>query len=85
MGKAAFDLLGFTRDELMANLERQFVKGMTWRNMGEWHIDHVVPKSSFEFTTAEDANFKRCWALTNLRPLWSEKNLSKGSKVEFLL
>jgi hypothetical protein len=29
-----FVILGYTRDELVAHLERQFTKGMSWENMG---------------------------------------------------
>lgn len=78
-------LVGYTLDQLMTHLERQFSKGMGWHNFGDWHIDHIVPKSSFTYTSAEDPEFLECWSLSNLRPLWAEKNLSKGSKQIFLL
>lgn len=29
----------------------------------------------------EDENFKKCWALNNLRPLKSIDNLKKGNKL----
>lgn len=73
-------LVGYTAEELRAHLERQFTKGMSWSNMGEWHIDHILPKSGFNFTSAEDPDFRACWALTNLRPLWALENLSKHAK-----
>ena len=58
---------------------------MGWHNMGEWHIDHIVPVSSFTITSADDADFKACWALTNLRPMWADENRSKGDKRLTLL
>jgi hypothetical protein len=77
------DLVGYSKDELCEHLERQFQTGMSWENYGDWHIDHIVPKSSFEFSTVRDPDFKRCWALTNLRPLWAKENISKGAKIQF--
>lgn len=80
-----FAILGYTRDELVAHLERQFTKGMSWNNMGEWHIDHIVPLSSFSIETPDSPDFARAWALTNLRPMWGIANMSKGGKVLTLL
>lgn len=77
--------LDYTVSELMAHLERQFVKGMGWHNMDKWHIDHIVPLSSFTITGPDDPELRRAWALTNLRPLWAKQNLKKSSKVEFLI
>lgn len=78
-------LVGYTTNELVAHIARQFKGSMSWNNMGKWHIDHIIPLSSFSFTSPDDAEFKAAWALTNLRPLWALKNMSKGAKREFLL
>jgi hypothetical protein len=75
-----FELLGYTIEELMNHLEKQFVNGMTWDNYGEWHVDHIRPMSSFNFTSPEDPEFKECWRLKNLQPLWWPDNLSKGPR-----
>lgn len=83
--RAAFDLVGYSAAELRVHLERQFLKGMSWENMGEWHIDHIVPLSSFTITGPDDPELRRAWALTNLRPLWAKDNLAKGAKREVLL
>lgn len=74
-------LVGYTVFDLMAHLEKQFVDGMTWGNMGQWHIDHIIPKSVFNYTEAEHIDFKRCWALTNLQPLWAADNIRKHAKI----
>jgi 5-methylcytosine-specific restriction endonuclease McrA len=85
-GRKTFDLLGYSSAELVAHLERQFTKGMSWSNYGsEWHIDHIVPLSSFSYETPDDPDFKSAWALTNLRPLWATENFSKGAKVSLLI
>ena len=73
-------LVGYSIDDLMRHLERQFVKGMSWANIGDWHIDHIVPRASFSYRCADDDEFRACWALTNLRPLWSKENLTKGAQ-----
>jgi len=78
-------LVDFTRDEIVSHLERQFVKGMSWDNYGDWHIDHIVPASAFKYETPTDANFKACWALTNLRPLWARENIQKRDSRTHLL
>jgi AAA15 family ATPase/GTPase len=75
-----FELLGYTIEELMNHLEKQFVNGMTWENYGQWHVDHIRPMSSFNFTSTEDPEFKECWRLENLQPLWWPDNLSKGPR-----
>ena len=77
--QSTFKLLGYTIEELMIHLENKFINGMTWDNYGEWHVDHIVPMSSFDFESTECENFKKCWSLENLQPLWAEDNLSKGS------
>lgn len=89
-GKAqarAEDLLGYSLGELARHLERQFTDGMSWDafHRGEIHIDHIIPVSSFKPESAECPEFRACWALSNLRPLWARDNLSKGAKRETLL
>jgi len=79
--RSTFDLLGYTLEELMIHLEKQFTEGMTWDNYGEWHVDHKIPMTSFNFETVEDREFKLCWCLDNLQPLWGPDNLSKGTKL----
>lgn len=82
-------LVGYSLAELCQHLERQFRGGMSWANYGKpdgcWHIDHIVPLSSFSYTSASDTEFCACWALTNLRPLWSSANLKKSGRREHLL
>jgi hypothetical protein len=75
----------YTVDELRVHLERQFLPGMGWHNMGQWHIDHIVPLAHHKFESPEDPEFKAAWALTNLRPLWAEENLRKSAKRLVLL
>lgn len=82
-GKRMTELLGFSMSDLRMHLERQFTDGMTWDRFmgGEIHIDHILPIKSFGAIHADSDEFRACWALSNLRPMWAEENLSKGSKV----
>lgn len=74
-------LTGYTIDELMIHIEKQFTSGMTWSNYGEWHIDHIIPRSLFNYTRPAHKGFKECWALSNLQPLWAGDNIIKGNKI----
>jgi hypothetical protein len=80
-GKTWESLVGYNLKELMAHLEKHFLPAMSWENMGLWHIDHKIPVVVFNFKTAEDLDFRKCWALKNLQPLWKFDNLSKHAKL----
>lgn len=80
-------ILGYARQELVAHIERQFTKGMSWERLlaGEIHIDHIIPVSHFRCSSINEPGFKACWALSNLRPMWAKDNLSKQDKILTLL
>ena len=80
-----FELLGYTPEDLRRHIEKQFCKGMSWGNYGEWHIDHIVPLSSFEISSWDDPELKAAWDLTNLRPIWSKENLQKSARLTHLV
>lgn len=77
------ELVGYTVEELKIHLEKQFKEGMNWENYGlkGWHIDHIKPISSFNINSVEDEDFKKCWALNNLQPLWALENIRKSDKI----
>lgn len=76
-------VLGYTFDELKLHLESLFVGGMTWDKLvaGEIEIDHVIPRSAFVYETILDEDFKTCWRLQNLQPLWVSDNARKSDKM----
>lgn len=75
-----FDILGYSVDDLIKHLESQFEPWMSWDNYGEWEIDHIVPDSSFSYSSTYDASFQESWKLSNLQPLEKSANASKGAK-----
>lgn len=68
--------LGCTIEELARHFESRFSKGMTWENIGKWHIDHIRPCASFDLT--DRVQQSQCFHYTNLQPLWAEDNLRKS-------
>ncbi len=81
--KRTLEATGYSADRLRDHLEIQFLKGMTWENYGEWHIDHIIPISLMISEGETDPRKINC--LSNLRPMWARDNLSKGDKAETLL
>ena len=76
-------IVGYSLQDLKDHLERQFTKTMTWDNYGSyWQVDHIVPKSLFNYSGPHDIGFKECWALKNLRPLTKKANLKKHAKYK---
>jgi len=81
-GRRWESLVGYTLNELKKHLEKQFDAEMTWKNYGKWHIDHVIPVSVFNFTSPDHEDFKKCWALDNLQPMWASENCSKRDTLK---
>ena len=75
-----FEILGYTLEDLKKRLSSLFLEGMSFENYGKWHIDHIRPIVSFNYDSTEHPDFKKCWALNNLQPLWAEDNIRKGDE-----
>jgi hypothetical protein len=76
-----FEQLGYTVEEFVAHIERQFVKGMGWHNMDKWQLDHILPVSGAK----SEADVIALNQLPNLRPMWSpENNAKKDRRVSLL-
>ena len=71
------EMLGVDWKTCKANIERQFEKGMSWGNYGEWHIDHIIPLASAN--TEEE--LKKLCHYSNLQPLWAIDNLIKSNVI----
>jgi len=77
------DLIGYTLIDLIKHLKKTIPDGYNWQDClnGRLHIDHIIPISAFNFSTPKHVDFKRCWALENLRLLPAEENLRKNNKL----
>lgn len=72
-----FEILGCSYEEFKQHLERQFKKGMTWDNLGQWHLDHIYPVS----IAKDEAELIKLNHYTNFQPMWAAENISKGNKI----
>ncbi len=45
-----------------------------------WQIDHIIPHSEFLYLSMDCDEFRKCWDLSNLRPLCAKKNQTEGGK-----
>jgi hypothetical protein len=92
--KSIIDYLPYTAEELKQHIEKQFEPWMAWKNWGKydpktwndndpstwmWNIDHIIPHSTFKYTSMQDQEFKKCWTLENLRPLSAKQNILDGT------
>ena len=91
--KSILNFLPYTIQELKEHLEKQFEPWMSWNNYGKynkkqwndgdvatwkWQIDHIMPQAYLNYTSMENENFQKCWALNNLRPLSAKQNCLDG-------
>lgn len=92
-GNSLLNNIKYSIQELKEHLEKQFEPWMSWGNYGKynmkiwnddnqstwtWQIDHIIPQSILPYVSMRDNNFKKCWALNNLRPLSSKQNFIDG-------
>lgn len=75
---ASAEILGCDWDTFKRHIESQFRDGMSWDNMKEWHLDHIIPLSSAK----SEEEILRLVRYENIRPLWAHQNLSKGAKLD---
>lgn len=78
---SAIQLLGCSVHDFRRYLEKKFTAGMSWKNYGLWHIDHIIPCCSFDLTKIEEQ--QKCFHYTNQQPLWATDNLRKGTSSIF--
>lgn len=79
--KQLWKILGYTYRQLCEHIESQFQNGMNWENHGDWEFDHIIPISHFNYKSTEDEEFKACWKLENIQPLWKQINHIKSNRI----
>ena len=77
--KRTIEIIGCSSEQFWQHLEKQFTEGMTIKNHGKWHIDHIIPLSSAK-TLEEKIKLSH---YTNLQPLWAKDNLTKNNKLDW--
>lgn len=81
-GGSTFSALPYTPSDLVEHIEKQFDEKMNWENYGDyWVVDHIYPQSLLPYSSLEDENFQKCWALENLQPLEKIANIKKSNKI----
>lgn len=74
---------GYSPEEFKQYIESLWESGMAWENYGNvWCLDHKIATQFFNFDSVDDSDFKRCFALENLQPLFMDDNLKKGRRDE---
>lgn len=83
LGASWIKLLGFSAEDLRLRMESLFTDGMTWGGFlnGEIEIDHIIPVSFFNPSDPKSLEFRMCWSLKNLQPLWRADNRVKGDSL----
>ena len=86
----------YSMGELQQYLESLFEPWMNWENWGKynsktwndndfstwtWQVDHIIPRAELLYSSMEGENFKKCWALNNLRPLSAKQNIINGARI----
>ena len=52
---------------------------LNYQSTWTWQIDHIILRADLLYTSMEDENFKKCWALSNLRPYSAKQNILDGT------
>lgn len=93
-GESVIKHLSYSLKDLKSHLESQFEDWMNWNNYGSyrlsvwddndkstwtWQIDHIICQADLPYDSMEHPNFKKCWALENLRPYSSKQNCLDGA------
>ena len=79
-----FVLLGCSHSFFKNWIIHQLYGNMTLKIYGlVWQIDHCLPIASFNLLDENDR--KKCFNWINLRPMYSNENNSKNTKIDNLL
>jgi hypothetical protein len=70
-------ILGCTIEEFKIYIQSKFKKGMNFKNIGEWHLDHIIPL----YTAKTEEEIIRLNHYTNFQPLWADENIKKSNKI----
>lgn len=92
-GQTWLKYISYTMEEAVKYIESLFEPWMNWENWGiynknkwndldrstwKWNLDHIIPHSELPYDSMEHPNFKKAWALENLRPYSAKQNVIDG-------
>lgn len=46
----------------------------------DWQLGDIIPQSIFPYITMDCEEFRKCWDLSNLRPLSAKQNILDGNR-----
>ena len=79
------EIVGFTKEEFLEHIKKEFEPGMSFDNYGEWCISFHVPRKCYKFSSIRDEDFRKFWSLKNITPKWlndAQRQKKKISKKE---
>jgi hypothetical protein len=78
------EILGYSYADLEARLRVTIPEGMTWDDFvaGRLDIDHIVELWRFDYTSEDDPEFRKAWALDNLQLLTKQAHAAKSAAAE---
>jgi hypothetical protein len=69
----------FDTQKTIAHIQSKFRAEMSWENWGKvWEIDHIIPLKRFDLHNLVQSKMANHWS--NLQPLFTQENRSKGAK-----
>lgn len=80
-------ILDYSAEILINHLSSTLPDQITWEDylFGDYHIDHIIPISKYNFSDYHDEEFKLCWNYRNLRIIKAKENLMKSDSLDFEL
>lgn len=71
-----FQILGYSLEDFIDNIEQKFKEGMSWGNHGSvWELDHIVPMAAFDLE--QMSHFMFVNSFDNLQPLFKDEHAAK--------
>jgi hypothetical protein len=76
--ETVMNMLGCSRTQFKAHIEKHFKPGMSWNNHGAWHQEHDKPLSKFDLLDEKQVKIANHY--TNIYPMWGLNNYIKYNK-----
>lgn len=87
MGQRLRQLVDWDIASLTSHLEKKFHDGMSWDNYGAasgadpwWSVDHRKSIWAFGYPEPGTEEFRACWSLDNIQPMWHRDNSRKSNR-----